>query len=129
MPEAERTDSTISRRDFARRAALAAATAACWPGDLLARTGAPPELQEAPAQPKKLSPESQAEVDMKIQAIFRKYGNRLSDTQKVDIHRLVIEGQEPLEKMRAFPLDNSDEPGNVLKLYPDATAARTTPSR
>jgi hypothetical protein len=30
--------------------------------------------------------------------------------------------------MRKFPLDNGDQPGNVLKLYPDATAMRDTNS-
>jgi len=118
----------ISRRDFSRRAAFAAATAAFLPGELLASPIAPP-----PASPQqeseKLSPESQAEVESKIQAIFSKYGSRFSDAQKADIRRLVTEGQKPLEVMRKFPLDNSDQPANVLKLYPDATAARRAPSR
>jgi hypothetical protein len=86
----------------------------------------PPPLQQAE---EKLSPESQAEADAKIQALFRKYGDRLSEAQKADIRRLLTEGQKPLELMRKFPLENADQPGNVLKLYPDATAMRETPSR
>ena len=117
----------ISRRDIARRAAMAAATAACLPAELLA---APP--QPAPLAPQqaeeKLSPESLAEVDAKIQALFRKYGDRLSEAQKADIRRLLTEGQKPLELMRKFPLDNADQPGNVPKLYPDAPAMRDTTS-
>ena len=118
----------ISRRDFARRAAIAAATAACLPAELLAASPLPdpPPLQQ---HEEKLSPESQAEVDAKIEAIFRKYGDRLSEAQKADIRRLLTEGQKPLELMRKFPLENADQPGNVLKLYPDATATRETPSR
>jgi hypothetical protein len=118
----------ISRRDFARRAAMAAATAACLPGELLAAPPlpAPPPPQQAG---EKLSLESQAEADAKIQVLFRKYGDRLSEAQKADIRRLLTEGQKPLELMRKFPLDNADQPGNVLKLYPDATAMRDIPSR
>jgi len=128
MSERKNQPSGISRRDFARRAAIAAATAACLPSELLA---APSILPPAPPQQasEKLSPESQAEADSKIQAIFSKYGTRFSDAQKDDIRRLVNEGQKSLEAMRAFPLDNSDQPATVLKLYPDAAAARRIPPR
>jgi hypothetical protein len=128
MSETNDKRTRISRRDFARGAAFAAATAACLPRELLATPIAPP-----PALPQqeneKLSPESQAEVEAKIQAIFSKYGSRFSDAQKADIRRLVTEGQKPLEVMRKFPLDNSDQPATVLKLYPDANAARRASSR
>ena len=118
----------ISRRDFARRAAMAAATVACLPAELLAASPLP--ASPAAQQPdEKLSAESQAEADAKIQAIFRKYGDRLSDAQKADIRRLVTEGQKPLEAMRKFSLDNADQPGNVLRLYPDANATGEIPSR
>lgn len=127
-----RTENTrtsgISRRDFARRAAMAAATAACLPAELLAAS--PLRSATLAQQPdEKLSPESQAEADAKIQAVFRKYGDRLSEAQKADIRRLLTEGQKPLEAMRKFPLENADQPGNVLKLYPDAAALRDSPSR
>jgi hypothetical protein len=128
MPEEKSKPSPISRRDFARRAALAAATAACLPSQLLANPSVAPSAPPQQAD-EKLSPESQAEVDAKIQAIFSKYGSRFSDGQKTDIRRLVAEGQKPLEAMRKFPLDNSDQPANVLRLYPDVTAGRRGPSR
>ncbi|MGA8223760.1 MAG: twin-arginine translocation signal domain-containing protein [Candidatus Acidiferrales bacterium] len=119
--------SGISRRDFARRAAIAAATAACLPSELFARPADP--LPAAPQQAdEKLSAESQAEVDAKIQAILGKYGDRFSEAQKADIRRLVTEGQKPLEAMRKFPVENSDQPATVLRLYPDATASRRIPS-
>jgi len=128
MSEEENGPSGISRREFARRAAIAAATAACLPGELLAiPSSVPPTPPQQPNE--KLSPESQAEVDAKIQAIFSKYGARFSDAQKDDIRRLVTEGQKSLEAMRAFPVDNSDQPPTVLKLYPDASAAQRVPSR
>lgn len=129
MPEKKKTkNSVISRRDFARQAALAAATAACLSGELLARPlgSLPPPPQEAEKKP---SPETQAEADAKMQALLRKYGARFSEAQKKDFQRLVIEGQKPLEALRAFSLDNSDQPGNVLKLYPDPSAPRRARSR
>lgn len=131
-------DKDISRREFARQAALAAATVAALPGNLLAPSEtiaasvgqrgaemvevsqvavAPPTTQQ-PVEEPKLSPESRAEIEAKIQNILRKHGQRLSDEQKADVRRLVMEGQKPLEALRAFALDNSDEPATVLKLYP-----------
>jgi phosphate-selective porin len=129
MSAEKKIEPHISRRAFVQRAALAAATATCLPGDLMAKTAAPRPSEDASAQEAKLSLESQAEAEAKFQAILRKYGHRLSDAQKMDVWRLVTEGQKPLEDMRAFPLDNSDQPGNVLKLYPDAVAVRRAPSR
>jgi hypothetical protein len=112
MADNNQESSKLSRRDFARRTALAAATAAAMPGTLLATANEGKRGGKATL-------ENQAEIDSKIQAIFHRYGDRLSDAQKADIRRLVREGQKPLEAMRAFPLDNADQPGNVLKLYPD----------
>ena len=72
----------ISRREFARRAAWAAAGVAVIPGHLLA---APEALAvQQPTEPK-LSPEGRAEVEAKVQAIFRKYGQRLTEEQKADL--------------------------------------------
>jgi len=121
----------ISRRDFARAAALAAAgaaSAACLPTELSSTPLVAPPLPPHQAD-EKLSPESQAEVEAKIQAILGKYGSRFSDEQKAEIRRLVTEGQKPLEAMREFSLDNSDQPSTVLKLYPDPAAPRRAPQR
>jgi hypothetical protein len=65
-----------------------------------------------------LSPAAEAEVESKIQFILQKYGSRLNETQKTDIRRLVKEGQKPLEKLRAYALENSDAPELVLRLEP-----------
>ena len=115
----------ISRREFARHAALAAATVAAMPDKLMAEPGpatspaALPAGQQTTEEPK-LSPESRAEVEAKIQAIFRRYGQRLTEEQKADVKRLVAEGQKALESLRAFPLDNADAPATVLRLYPES---------
>jgi len=118
--ETEQPHSKVfSRRTFARGAALAAAAAAL-PVDLLPQTQLPPPAttaaSEKPAdQTPKLSAESQAEAEAKIQNILHKYGNRLSDAEKADLRKSVLSSQEPLEKLRAFPLENWDEPALVLR--------------
>src|SRR5882724_8999892 len=65
----------------------------------------------------KLSPGAQAEVEMKAASIFRKYGDRLSEEQKADIRRIMAESQEGLEKMRAFHLENSNQPADAFRAY------------
>jgi hypothetical protein len=109
----EKNSRRISRREFAGGGALAAASAAL-PAALLPEASA----QTAMQQPT-LSTAGQAEVDAQVSAVIRRYGNLLSDAEKLDIRRLLNEGQKPLEAMRAFRLGNADQPGNVLRLYPD----------
>lgn len=113
MPPTNEGKSPISRRAFTRRAAFAAAAAAALPSNLIAAPQAASQTDAAPPAA------GQADIDATVQAIFRRYGDQLSDAQKTDIRRLVTEGQKPLQALRAFPLDNADQPGNVLKLYPD----------
>jgi hypothetical protein len=106
----------ISRREFARGGALAAASAAL-PAALL-----PEAAAQTPNDHPALSTASQEEVNAKVATILRKYGQLLSDAEKLDVRRLLTEGQATLDQMResALKLGNSDQPGNVLKLYPDA---------
>ena len=117
----------LSRREFARRAALAAATAAVVPATLFSQETAP-KPAAAPGSPPQasppLSPELEAEGELKYQWIIQNYGSRLSDAEKKDVHRLVMEGQKPLAAFRAFPLDNSDQPATVLK-FTDAEMSAT----
>jgi hypothetical protein len=111
-----KSNSAISRREFARRAALASAAASLAPTELLSSKSIPTPLPaQQPANAPKLSPESQAEVESRIQAIFAQYGNRLSEDQKTDIRRLATEAQPPLDRLRAFATDNGDGPGLYLK--------------
>jgi hypothetical protein len=117
----------ISRREFGRRAALGAAVAAAASTKIFLPVTASPSARpgQSPPEGPKLSPEARAEVEEKISAIFRKYGAHLSEEQKADVRRLVTEGQEPLETLRAYPLENSNEPATVLRL--ERKAARPTP--
>ena len=108
--------SVISRREFARRAAFVSAAASLSPADLLtpeSSVAAKPPVQ-TPAGPK-LSPESQTEMESRLQAVFAQYGSRLNDAQKSDLHRLAAEGQAALDRLRAYPTDNGDGPALYLK--------------
>src|SRR5713101_4511317 len=127
-----RESSRISRREFARRAALGAAVAAGASSQLIlpgaAASSLPPALPAGPArEERKLSAEGRAEAEEKISAVFRKYGARLSEEQKAEVRRMLMEGQEQLEQLRAFPLENSDEPATVL--HPARKPAQPQPSR
>ena len=111
-----KNDSTISRREFARRAAFVSAAASLVPSNLLNTESLitqPPAQQ--PSNTPKLSPESQAEVEARIQSIFALYGSRFSDAQKADLRRLATEAQRSLDRLRAFTTDNGDGPGLYLK--------------
>jgi hypothetical protein len=132
----------MTRREFARRTAMASAMASLAPavaaGTAVAEAPAAPQPAEpqgppapapvqlpaapqAPPQPTpasnlpKLSPESRAEVDVRVQAILNQYGSRLSDEQKADILRLCTLAQPPLDRLRAYHLENSDGPALYLK--------------
>lgn len=119
----------LGRRQFALGAAAAATTALIPKGnalsiDTLAQAAAanpPVEAQSLDQKTRaamaKLSASAQAEVEMKVASIFRKYGERLSDEQKADIRRIMAESQEGLEKMRAFKLENSDQPADAFRAY------------
>ena len=111
-----KSDSAISRREFARRAAFVSAAASLAPSTLLGAESVAAALPaQQPANAPKLSPEGQAEVDSRIQAIFSQYGSRLSDAQKTDIRRLSTEAQPSLDRLRAFATENGDGPGLYLK--------------
>lgn len=129
---------SVDRRRFTLGAAAAATTALISPGQALKEAQAqaagasqpvttqqvstPQQVnaleQKARAAMAKLSPAAQAEVETKVSSIFRKYGSRLSDEQKADIRRAMAETQQGLEKMRAFALENGDQPATVFQIDP-----------
>lgn len=130
-------ENALTRREFARRAGVAAAAIAAIPGGVLgmvregrtpsAREEALAPLQEAAGGGPKLSAESLAEADAKIAEIVRRYGEKLSEEQKADVRRLVREAQAQIEALRAFPLENSDEPATVLHLVRVSPRSAGTP--
>ena len=50
-----------------------------------------------------------------MHAIFGQYGSRFSDEQKADIRRLCELAQPPLDRLRAYALENGDNPALYLK--------------
>jgi hypothetical protein len=124
----------LTRRDFARAAAVAAATAsaALAPrAEALTRNGAGATgtrvlnsvgLDDAASA-------RQAEIDARTADVLRRYGDRLSAEQKTEVRRLVGELQKTLEKLRAYPLVNGDQPATVLRVVPDLTEVRRAPRR
>jgi hypothetical protein len=123
MSRKEHRKKEITRRAFARNAALAAATVAVLPALPSAAFSqqqpapappAPPPA-EGPAPPP-LSAAGQAEVEARVQGVMRQFGGRLSDAQKAEVRRLITLGQKSVEDLRAFPLDITDEPATILKL-------------
>jgi hypothetical protein len=126
----------LGRRQFALGAAAAATTALIPKGNGLtmdalgqaAAAGNPtvdPQSLEAKTKVAmaKLSAPAQAEVEMKVASILRKYGDRLSDEQKADIRRIMAESQEGLEKMRTFKLENGDQPADAFRAYRSETSS------
>jgi hypothetical protein len=127
----------FSRREFARRAAVASA-ATLVPANLAPAPVAPAPPQQPPNLPK-LSPESQAEADARTQSVLAQYGSRLSDEQKSEIARLSVVAQRQLDRLRAFPVENADDPALYLKplmerekkpasLNPAAAATKPAPA-
>ena len=137
----------ISRREFARRAALASAVASIAPAVAgasvatealasaaasaaadfpnLPATNLPPATSagasavaapaQQPANLPKLSPESQAEVEARVQSILTQYGSRFSEEQKTDLRRLCHLAQPPLDRLRAYSVENGVNPALYLK--------------
>lgn len=113
MPGANKTrEGRLSRRDFARGVALAAATAVV---PLTARGDS--ESASASAAQESGVQAMPAAAEAQLQTILAKYGKRLSDEQRTDIKRLVVQAQKTGETLRSFPLDNSDEPAMIFDVY------------
>jgi hypothetical protein len=111
---------SLDRRQFTLGVAAAATAALIHPSEALAQTasGTVAELDKKTRDAMaKLSPAARAEVEAKVTNIFRKYGERLNEEQKADIRRIVAESQEGFEKMRAFALENGDQPADAFRAY------------
>jgi hypothetical protein len=128
---------SLDRRQFALGAAAAvtalvlpekALSITAVPDGILAQTGTDASLDaKIQAAMAKLTPAAQAEVEMKVASIIRKYGDKLSDEQKADIRRIMAESQEGLEKMRTFKLDNGDQPADTFSAAPDEAKLHKDP--
>jgi hypothetical protein len=110
-------EGSISRREFAKVAALTTA-AAMIPLEIAGqqKPDAPKAEEKAP-ELAKLAPASQAEADLAYETVMRKYGERFNDEQKRDIKRLVYQQQSGLDKIRAFAVNNDVQPALVFIPY------------
>jgi hypothetical protein len=105
----------LSRREFARRAAVLSATASLAPaGAILSQTPDASVGQGAQAGPN-LTVEGQTEAESRYQQILNLYGSRLDDEQKSNIKRMSAELQPALERVRSYKLENGDAPALYLK--------------
>jgi hypothetical protein len=111
------TNTSLSRREFARRAAFgtAAASKLLFPLPDLGAVGPATLPTQLPADASKLSPQSQAEAETRYQSILARYPDRFSDVQKTDLKRLCFALQPQLDRLRAWPVGNSDQPALYLK--------------
>jgi hypothetical protein len=124
----------LTRRDFARTAVVAAATATAaltpgseaWARHIAAANGTPVPNH---AGADDAASTRQAEIDGRVADVFRRYGDRLSAEQKTEVRRLAGELQKSLDKLRAYPLGNGDQPATVLRVVPDLTELRRAPRR
>jgi hypothetical protein len=114
---------TLSRREFAQTAALAAATLSPSATNLVAGVpSAPASANNAvQAQPDNLglNPGQKKEVEAKLANIVRKYGSRLSKQQREHLGHILGYNEKMLTSIRKFPLENGDAPATVLKLAAD----------
>ena len=110
----KKEESGISRREFAKAAALTTA-AVLVTGELIAQQEKP-TTEAKPSEGPKLSEASRAEADLAYETVMRKYGSRFSEEQKKEIKRLIDAQQSGLDKLRAFAVTNGDQPATVLKV-------------
>ena len=110
-----KSEHTLSRREFAQRAAMLSATASLVPSQVLRpHTQSVPSAQATQNAPK-LSDAGQAEADSRYQQILSLYSDRLDDAQKANIRRMCAELQPSLERIRNFKLENGAAPALYLK--------------
>jgi hypothetical protein len=110
----------ISRRRFARQAAAVAAAASIAPVVILAEplhSTPPAAAARAPQNSKSsLTPEQELEVEARLANVVRKYGDRLTESQRGHIRRILTYNERMLAAVRSYPLSNGDAPASVLKL-------------
>lgn len=123
--------SGISRREFGRRAALAAALC-ITPGSPLIgdpRSSPTGPTAEQAKSAEQLSAGQAQEVEAKLANIVRKYGARLTEAQREHLRRILTYNEKMLDSVRSFSLENGDPPASVLRIsFHRETTTTTTDS-
>jgi hypothetical protein len=108
----------LSRRAFAKRAALISASAGIASTPVIfppSNSAAEPESVQAPDNLPKLSAEGQSEAEARYQLAISRYGSRLNEEQKKSAKFMCYMVQPGLERLRSFALQNGDVPALFLK--------------
>jgi hypothetical protein len=109
---------SLSRREFARHSAVAAALAVLGTSSL---TRAHPEEREAPADPERPRADSPPDVFREARALARvvriRYGSRLDRAALREITRGIEGGLRGAAALREVPLANGDEPAFVFRAW------------
>jgi hypothetical protein len=66
-----------------------------------------------------LPPADEAAVDAKYSNMIRKYGERLSESQRSRAREVLVRHQRMLTRVRDFALENGDAPATGLRLQPE----------
>jgi hypothetical protein len=103
---------SLTRRQFATTALLTA-TAATLGAATSASAVNSADAAQSPAPP--LPEASQTESAQRLQTILALYGSRFSDDQKTDLKKICNNTQTSLDRLRAYPTDNADDPALYLK--------------
>ena len=112
----EARKSGISRRQFARRAALLSASASIVPAaSVFASSSVATSAQQPAETHPNLPAESQAEAEARYQQILSQYGSRFSAEEKTSLREMNLVTQTSLDKVRAYSLENGDGPALYLK--------------
>ena len=102
MPEPKTP--ALTRRQFATTTLLTTAAATL-------ASISPTRAADAPPQ----TPAPSAEATLRLQTILALYGTQLSDDQKSDLKKICNQSQSSLDRLRAYPTENSDDPALYLK--------------
>ena len=66
--------------------------------------------------PAPLPPPDEAAANAKHANVLRKYGDRLSEQQRVRAREIIVRHKRMLMRVRGFALENSDAPATGLRL-------------
>ena len=68
-----------------------------------------------PSSSPELPPASKSEADSRVQTILALYANRFSESQVADLRKISASTQSSLDRLRAYKIENSNEPALYLK--------------
>lgn len=74
--------------------------------------------QSLSSQEGRLSIRGRSSVDAKYANVLRKYGDRISEAQRIRVRETIVRHERMLERIRNFALTNADAPATGFELYP-----------